>query len=378
MPNILILGGGTQGLAIIRSVRKNGHRVFLLTDEKNNYAGRSRYLSGVYEYHPKTNTNSYLDELVNVIRKKNIEVVIPTSDGNAEFLSEHREELLPLVRYELPKISDFMEGYDKRSLMNLCNKNDYPHPYTLDLSKIDFKSSLLRDFPYPAMLKPDCTTGGRGMRKVNSYGELTAVYSDLHDRYGEYHLQQFIRPGGRQIKIQLYVDGEGDLLQSSVIRKLRWYPVEGGSCSCAVSDEAPEMVEVCHQILKDIHWAGFADFDLIEDPQTKTLLIMEMNPRVPACIKGAMAAGMDWGEIIVNGYLGLPQKEYTYRTGVVTRHLGFEALWFLHSEKRWSKDQHWFRFIGKDIHYQDMSGLTDPLPFLFGTFRNVRKVFSHR
>ena len=138
------------------------------------------------------------------------------------------------------------------------------------------------------------------------------------------------------------------------------------------------MVGICHQILKDIHWVGFADFDLIEDPQTKTLLIMEMNPRVPACIKGAMAAGMDWGEIIVNGYLGLPQKEYTYRTGVVTRHLGFEVLWFLHSEKRWSKDQHWFRFFGKDIYYQDMSDRTDPLPFLFGTFRNVRKVFSHR
>ena len=216
------------------------------------------------------------------------------------------------------------------------------------------------------------------MTKITSYEELVSSYPGLHEKYGEYHLQQFIEPGGRQVKVQLYVDGEGNLLQSSVIRKRRWYPVEGGSCSCAVSEEAPEMVTICHQILKDIHWAGFADFDLIEDPRTNRLLIMEMNPRVPACIKGAMAAGMDWGEIIVNGYLDLPQKEYAYRTGVVTRHLGFEALWFLHSGERWSKDQHWFRFFGKDIHYQDMSDWTDPLPFLFGSFRNIRKVFLHR
>lgn len=376
MANILILGGGTQGLAMIRSVRRNGHRVFLLTDEKDNYAGRSRYLNGVREF--CVGKDSYPKLLEEMIRKESIDAIIPTGDGNAEYLSMHREELQPLARYEMPCHDDFLKGYDKRKLMDLCAEKGYPHPYTVDLSSMDVGSSPVRDFPYPAMLKPDCTTGGRGMRKIDTYEELVSAYPELREKYGEYHLQRFIEPGGRQMKVQLYVDEAGDLLQSSVIRKRRWYPVEGGSCSCAVSDEAPEMVEVCHQILKDIHWAGFADFDLIEDPQTKTLLIMEMNPRVPACIKGAMAAGMDWGEIIVNGYLGLPQKEYTYRTGVVTRHLGFEALWFLHSEKRWSKDQHWFRFFGKDIHYQDMSDRTDPLPFLFGTFRNVRKVFSHR
>lgn len=359
---------------MIRSVRKAGHKVFLLTEKKNNYAGRSRYLSGVYVYHSKTGTSSYLEVLKEIVSKEKIQAVIPTGDGNAAFLSEHRESLQSLVHFELPGISDFMKGYDKRSLMELCNKNDLPHPYTLDLSRVDFKSSLLLDFPYPAMLKPNCTTGGRGMRKVVSYDELAAVYPELHGQYGEYHLQQFVRPGGRQIKIQLYVDGEGNLLQSSVIQKLRWYPVEGGSCSCALSSEAPEMVGICHQILKDIHWVGFADFDLIEDPQTKTLLIMEMNPRVPACIKAVMAAGLDWGEVIVNGYLGLPQKTYPYRTGVVTRHLGFETLWFLKSPQRWSKDQHWFRFFGKDIYYQDASDWTDPIPFLSGSFRNIGKV----
>lgn len=376
MANILILGGGTQGLAMIRSVRRNGHRVFLLTDEKDNYAGRSRYLNGVREF--CGGRNSYSKLLEEMIREESIDAIIPTGDGNAEYLSMHREELQPLARFELPCHDDFMKGYDKRKLMALCAEKGYPHPYTVDLSSMDVGSSPVRDFPYPAMLKPDCTTGGRGMMKINTYEELVSAYPGLHKKYGEYHLQQFIEPGGRQVKVQLYVDGKGNLLQSSVIRKSRWYPVEGGSCSCAVSEEAPEIVMICHQILKDIHWAGFADFDLIEDPRTKRLLIMEMNPRVPACIKGAMAAGMDWGEIIVNGYLGLPQKEYAYRTGVVTRHLGFETLWFLHSGKRWSKDQHWFRFFGKDIHYQDMSDWTDPLPFLFGTFRNVRKVFSHR
>ena len=38
----------------------------------------------------------------------------------------------------------------------------------------------------------------------------------------------------------------------------------------------------------------------------------------------------------------------------------------------------YFAFFGKHIHYQDMSDWTDPMPFIKGTIRNIKKVIAHK
>ena len=105
---------------------------------------------------------------------------------------------------------------------------------------------------------------------------------------------------------------------------------------------------------------------------------MELNPRVPACVKCVVESGIHWGQIITDSYLGNQQKEYIYKPGEYLRHLGFEMLWFLHSPNRFRTKPCWFNFLGKHIHYQDMSDWTDPKPFIKGSWRNIKKVISHQ
>jgi predicted ATP-grasp superfamily ATP-dependent carboligase len=125
-----------------------------------------------------------------------------------------------------------------------------------------------------------------------------------------------------------------------------------------------------------LHWVGFADFDLIEDPRDNRILVMEINPRVPACIKATMAAGVNWPEVIVNGCIGLPQKEYHYKSKVVLRHLGLDVMWFLKSDSRWKTKPSWFSFLGKNVYYQDMNGWSDIMPFIKGTFKNIKNILN--
>ena len=261
--------------------------------------------------------------------------------------------------------------------MLLCQQNNYPHPKTLDISKCDIDTDEdVKSFFFPAMLKPNCTTGGRGMTKVSDYEQLRKIYPALHRQYGEYHLQQFIKPGGRQVKVQLYINSEKELVASSVIEKKRWYPVQGGSNCCAVTIKDDSLVDMCYHILLDLNWLGFADFDLIEDPDTHQLLVMEINPRVPACIKSPIAAGLNWGQVFVDSCLGKPKQEYIYKEGVVLRHIGFDILWFVKSPNRWKSRPSWFGFFGKNVYYQDMSDWTDPKPFLVGTWNNIKKLLT--
>lgn len=374
--NILFLGSGTQALALLKSLNKSGNKIIMLISEKGNYADSSKYVDECVMTTYSDKSNDYLEQLKVIINKKKIDVVIPMGDSSAEFLSINKDVLTPLVHFKMPDRDAFMNGYDKNRLMSLCSEKGYPHPLTIDLSKVDYKEyDSFVTFPYPGILKPNCTTGGRGMCLINSYDDLLRIYPDIKAKYGNCHLQQFIREGGKQVKLQLYVNEKGELLHSSVMEKVRWYPVKGGSSCCSVSIKNKKMVQICYNILININWIGFADFDTIEDPDTGELLIMEINPRLPACIGAAINAGMDWGQIIVDDYIGKPQKQYHYKEGIILRHLGFDVLWFLKSQDRFKTKPSWFNFIGRNVTYQDFH-IFDQKPFWKGTYHNIKKMFD--
>ena len=374
MTNILLLGSGTQAFAVIQSLRNSDNRIIILTNEVGNYADVSKFVYKRIVTHFAVKTPEYFDLVKSILTEERIDVVMPMGDSVAEFLSKYKVELTPLVHYKMPSHEDFMRGYDKNQLMSLCREKGYPHPYTIDLSAVDYKDATqFKYFPYPGLLKPNCTTGGRGMCLINNHDELHKLYPKIRSEYGECHLQQYIREGGSQVKLQLYVNERGELINHSVLHKVRWYPVKGGASCCSVSIENEKMVSICHQILQDIHWVGFADFDTIGDPDTGELLIMEINPRLPACIGAAINAGINWGQIIVDDYLNYPQKQYAYKKGIALRHLGFDILWFLKSPNRFKTEPTWFKFLGKKVHYQDFC-FWDQKPFWIGTYNNIKKL----
>ena len=376
MERILLLGSGTQALAIVKGLAKAGYTIYMIFEEAN-YADTSRYVNKRIVCHVSPKSDEYLEIVERIIVKEKIDVLIPTGDISAEFISKNKARLGKIAKFTTPDHTNFVNGYDKNKLMALCQKNNYPHPMTVDLSELnDLSVKELKTFSYPAMLKPNYTTGGRGMVVVNSHQELLEKYPNLHLQYGDYHLQQFIRAGGKQVKIQLFVNSNGRLIAHSAMEKVRWYPVKAGSSCCSVSIIEEKATDICLQILRDLHWEGFADFDLIEDTDTRELLIMEINPRLPACLGTAIHAGIDWGQIIVDEALGHESKNYEYKTGIALRHLGFDVLWFLKSPKRFNTAPSWFHFFGKDVFYQDMDGWSDLKPFFSGTYHNIKKLFD--
>lgn len=376
MPKLLLLGAGTQAFAILKSLHETGILLFMITSEKGNYADYSKYIKRVVYTSSKPSDEQYLHVVIKLAEDEMINTALPMGDAEASFLSLNSDKLQKVLKFKMPTYENFMKGYDKNKLMSLCREKGYPHPLTIDLSETAYDDASQFDrFPYPGILKPNWTTGGRGMCVINSYEDLVKTYPRIKAEYGECHLQQFIPAGGRQVKLQLYVNEAGELLYSSVMEKVRWYPVKGGSSCCSVSVRKPEMVEICHKILKDIHWVGFADFDTIGNPDTGKLLIMEINPRLPACIGAAIFAGIDWGNIIVADYLGSPQKQYSFKEGVVLRHLGFDMLWFLKAPNRFRTKPSWFNFFGSKVHYQDFH-FWDQKPFWVGTYHNFKKLFD--
>ena len=371
MSRVLVLDTGTQGYVTVGALKKAGHFVCLLYRSKHNYADDSRYVDVKIQTGAKYEDQEYLDTVKQIIQEQKIEVVIPMSDFTSMFLSRNKAELIRLVRYVLPGIDVFERGYDKNSLMALCAKNGYPHPQTInDVTSLDGLD--IENLKYPLLIKPNHTCGGRGMTLVKNSGELKAKFEGVYKQYGDCHLQEYIPQGGAQVEVQLYINENQELKASSVIYKYRWYPENGGSSCCATAVKNDKVVDICYRLLKDIGWVGFADFDTIEDPRTGELLVMELNPRVPACVKAVVASGTDWPNIIVSEYLGQPYAKKDFKSGVLLKHLGMETLWFFYSKNRFKTKPSLFKVFGKNVCYQDLDW-RDPMPFIKGTWHNFKQ-----
>lgn len=370
---VLILdGAAAHANAIGECLKKTGYEVGVICNSKDTYGYHSNFIDEHY-ISPDVHAENYASWMIDFLKTHKFDALIPISDGAAEFMSFHKEELKSLTGVLMPDWDIFEKGYDKNKLMSICRDKGYPHPYTVDLSKItDLDDDALKQFPYPGLLKPNLTSGGRGMTLIHNIEELKTTYPKIRAKYGNCHLQQFIKSGGRQIKVEIMTDAEGIPQYSSVIWKQRYYPVNGGSSCFNTTIYDPITANICSRLLHDIGWIGFADFDLIENTDTGELLIMELNPRTPACIRSVYKSGLDFATMIADLSVGKNLREYKYTPGKSLRHLGFDILWFLKSPNRFKVKPSWFNFIGKNLYYQDWLW-GDTYAFIRGTWGNFKK-----
>ena len=374
---VLILAADLeQTLPIARSLYEHGYEIHGIFSSIFSYGYGSRYITKRFLHSNAEEIEDYYQFIKYVLEQDNYATLLPMRDSAAEIMCKYRTELLKLTTYLMPDAEGFERGFNKQKLMKVCKEKNFPHPKTYFVKNGDLNSLELDSICYPILIKPNHTFGARGMSLCNNKEELKEKYPIIYKLFGECHLQTYIPEGGHQVEVQIYINEKHEFVQGSVIKKFRWYPNKGGSSCCNISCKNEKIINICYNVLKSIGWVGFADFDTIEDPRTGELLIMEINPRVPACVKSAFMSGIDWADVIVGEYLKKHHKKYEMEKEVYLRFLGFELLWFLKSKNKWHTKPNWFKFFGSKIFYQDMSDWSDPLPFILGTIGNIKKLIS--
>ncbi len=367
---LLLDAGGTQTLPIAEYYYLNGFNVIFFLYKKYTYGSGSKYSHKKVFGPDSKDEDGYISFLIDYISEKKIDLTIPLSDVTAELVSKYQIEINKHSNTVAPLFSSFSTGYNKGLLMKLCEENGFPHPKTYHVSELSDVENVNQN-QLPLFLKPNITTGGRGMSLVNSKSELYDKAPAILKDFGSFHLQEFIPPGGKQYKVQLFRSKDGGIIGSSVMHKIRYYPVDGGSSCFNETVERKDLVRLCVEVLDKLNWIGFADFDLIEDPQTNEVKILEINPRLPACIKSAFKSGINYAEMIYSEAFGLKHKKYSYSTGVGLRHLGLDFLWLITSNTRPLGDRFkWFDFFSSKQYYQDFN-VYDMRSFFYGLYGNI-------
>lgn len=345
--NILLAGGGLQGLSCGASLYKN-HKVSVWG--KSLQTEKSRFFEHCYDY-----AKGREEKLYELLKTEKYDVVLPISDFTVPFVSKHKEEIEERfgVKCAVPDYEQVYIVEDKSRFMHFCQQNNVPHPKTSRLTAETIKQ-VGNYVGFPALIKPDYSVGARGITKVSSQEELIRQYPEISSTYGSCTLQEFIDNQEYYFNVMMYRNKKGKILATAIIKIVRMYPVGAGSSSCCISVKNEELTKICADCLNKLNWVGMADFDVLQRLDNEEYKIIEINARVPASLRGAAISGINFPEIIVNDVTEQEISSFEYKPGKVMRYLGLDLMWFLKSPKRFKTDPCWFQFFGKNLYYQDI------------------------
>lgn len=362
---VLIVGGGLQAISTARSLKEAGYLVGIWCNPKD-YSTKSSAIS-ISGFKDNDVENQYL---ISFIKEHSFDVAIPMSDKICINLSKNKDQIEKESNCILgvPDYDTLTIVADKQKLMEFCNDNNFPHPQTINA----YDAQILKSLPFPVLIKPNHSVGARGITLVNNYEELNRELPKIQDKYGECHLQEYISGNLPYYNVMLYRDLNGECTNYTILEIIRYYPLNGGSSSMCQTVDIPELRDLCVNLLDKLNYHGFADFDVLQNEKHEYKII-EINPRVPASLRGAAISGVNFPAIICADALKQDIDKYIYTPGKTLRYLGLDLLWFISSSKRFKAKPSWFKFLGKNIFYQE-GGFKDFKPMLYSLIENLNKI----
>ena len=347
MAKVLVVGGGLQGVSTARSLADAGHTVGLWAPPKD-FAHKSTAVS----LHGFGWLAEGLEPILEFMGANCFDAAIPMTDDYAHLLSTNSRRIKDETGCvaAVPALSQLEAAADKPTLMEICERAGLPHPRTVRCSASD--SADISALNYPVVVKPDHSVGARGITKVDNPSGLAKAIATVTQRYGSCHVQEYVESEGPYYNVMIYRDRNGRQLAHAVLEIIRYYPLQAGSSSMCRTIDDPELVDICMKALGEIGYVGFADFDVLRSRQGEYKII-EINPRVPASLRGAAVSGVNFPAIITADALGLPIPKCTYEPAKILRYLGLDILWFISSPDRFRSRPGWFRFWGRNVFYQE-------------------------
>lgn len=374
---LLLSGEGVQVVSLAKNFKNLGCNVTAICDSKLSSGYCTRWLDkrfiGPSMIKDKDLYKTFFYDHISTYK---YDAIIPTADESAEFLSREKERIENEygVKCAIPSLDIYLKASNKSNLMDLCRKINVGHPYTHKINSENINEAT-EYVGFPALIKPDFSAGARGITKVYNMADIEKNLPYLIDTYGSCSIQQLILQPDYYYNVMIYRDSNGKITGWTIIKIRRYFPLGGGTSCYSETIENPKLLSQCVKVLEALDWHGFADFDVLQDINTREYKIIEINPRVPSSLQASFAAGMDFAECYVKDLFGGKVTNFSYAPGKQVRWFGLDVMWFLMSPKRFSFKPSWFKFFGKDVSYHD-GAWNDPLPMIAGCLEGLKKYLN--
>lgn len=281
--NILIPGGG--GFAAVNAIKSlRSSSIFngkLITTDANPLSA-GFYLADSYYVLPIITDKDYWNRALEVIKKENIEIIIPTSGFDIIPYSERKEELKQLgVTCFFSDLHTIELCNNKLDFYHWTSTNNFPTPFFTD------KTSEILDFPVFA--KPIFGKGSRDTFLIKNQEELNYI----EEKFDKMIFSEYLP--GKEYTIDVLSNMNGNAIVA--IPRERLETKEGISFKGAVVNNK-EIIEQSMELVNKIGIKGPCCIQMKEDVDGNYKLI-EINARMGGGTIMATLAGVNIPELIL-------------------------------------------------------------------------------
>ncbi len=284
--NILFLGGAKR-VSLAEKLKDAGRRRGIAINIFSHELGPCEPIASVGKVivGNKYSDPRILDELGEVIRSNDIDIVLPFIDPSIEIAR------LCADRYGVfSPVSDAALAssmFDKVDGAALFEANSLPIPDTY---------RTLDEIVYPAIFKPRRGSASKGIMIVRSVDEA----SRIADR-DNYLVQQYIG-NNEEYTLDCYV-GMNDNEIKCIVPRVRLATV-GGEVSKTRTCRDLRLISLGERVIKSLGFKGCVTLQFLKDLDTGEYKLMEINPRLGGGVICSICAGADIPGMIIDEFCG--------------------------------------------------------------------------
>ncbi len=270
---------------------------------------------------PCPDSKEYIRSMQEIVRKFDINLVIPASDEECLVLAKNCAILGNVNTLPIGNYAGVASAKDKLKLYETTKHLDIT-PLTASIEKGSGIEKIRKLVGLPAFIKPRMGRGGRHTHIVkddspNEEKMLKDYWNSFADDFGPPICQQFI--DSSDYGIDAYINSCGNVFFGAVRKKLQVACTNKIVGMRSVSVYAPEMEEICKKIIDALNLKGLIEIEMRKDSSGK-IYVLDVNPRVGGSIYISSASGRNIALLPILDYLHEPYPEFSYKEGVqITR-----------------------------------------------------------
>jgi len=267
-------------LAAVRSLGQKGYYIIAGATSKHAQSFYSKYCNEKLIYPDPHNEDAFINFLLSYLNENNVNVLLPVGYTTNVVISKYKEKLLQYTRIPIADYSAMKIASNKKRTMKLAKKVGIPTPKEFTCAE------QINNFPVVA--KGIYESGH--IHYINSKEELQKL------NISDYILQEYI-PGDGFGFYALF--NHGNVKAVFMHKRLREYPITGGSSTAAASIYDADLLYLGLKLLKSLNWHGVAMVEFKKDIRNDKFTLMEINPKFWGSLDLSIVSGVDFSELAV-------------------------------------------------------------------------------
>lgn len=251
--------------------------------------------------YPAAGAQALKSRILTIHQQESLNVIIPNFDAELPNFIQLADELrLAGINTFLPSAVQ-LKARDKATLENFGAERGFNVPVSVAVNNTDELTQALDKFSYPLMMKGKLYEA----YYADSEEEAKRAFHKVMARWGApVILQQYIT--GTEINVAGLSDKTGKLISAVAMRKQ--YITDKGKAWAGITIKDQTLIDLAAGFASDGNWKGTFELELIRDAEGKTYLL-EINPRFPAWIYLACAAGQNQPAMLVEMATGKKARQ---------------------------------------------------------------------